>query len=77
MSTTAITILVAKILIKLMDIGPAESSPEILEITFKLIIINTMKKMAVKAHFFIIFKDVRDDSEKALFLSIKVNSLYT
>ena len=71
------TILIAKILIRLIDIGPAESSPEILEITFKLIIINTMKKMAVRAHFFITFKDLRDDFEKALLLSIKVNSLYT
>ena len=70
-------ILVTKMHIRLSDIGPAESSPEILEITFKLIIINTMKKMAVKAHFFITFKDLRDDSERALFLSIKVNNLYT
>lgn len=38
-------ILVAKIPIKLIDIGPAASSPVIIEITFKLIIINTMKKM--------------------------------
>lgn len=47
----AVRILVAKIPIKLIDIGPAASSPVIIEITFKLIIINTMKKMAVKAHF--------------------------
>ncbi len=66
----AVRILVAKIPIKLIDIGPAASSPVIIEITFKLIIINTMKKMAVKAHFFITFKDLRDNSEKALFLSI-------
>ena len=63
-------ILVAKILIRLNDIGPAGSSPETLAITFKVTIPNTKKKMIVKPHFFMTFKDLSDNSEKALFLSI-------
>lgn len=68
-------ILVAKIPIKLNDIGPAGSSPVTLAITFKVTITNTMKKMVIKPHFFMTFKDLSDSSEKALFLSIYVNSL--
>lgn len=47
----AAMILVAKIPIRLSDIGPAGSSPVILESTFKLTIPNRMRKMTVKAHF--------------------------
>ena len=63
-------ILVAKIPIKLNDIGPAESSPENLAITLKVAIPNTMKKMVVKPHFFMTSKDLNDNSVKALFVSI-------
>ena len=66
----AAMILVAKIPIRLSDIGPAGSSPVTLASTFKFTIPNKMRKMTVKAHFFITFKDLRDNSEKALFFSI-------
>ena len=66
----AAMILVAKIPIRLNDIGPAASSPVTLASTLKYTIANKMKKMTVKAHFFITFKDLRDNSEKALFFSI-------
>ena len=71
----AAMMLVAKMPIRPSDIGPAGSSPVNIVSTFKLTCPNTMKKMTVKAHFFITFKDLKDNSEKALFLSIYINSL--
>jgi len=62
--------LVAKIPSELNDIGPAESSPETLAITLKVAIPNTMKKMVVKPHSFMTFKDLNDNSVKTLFVSI-------
>ncbi|ANX11622.1 hypothetical protein ABE41_006350 [Fictibacillus arsenicus] len=61
-------ILVAKMPIRLSEIGPAASSPVTFASTFKLTIPNRMRKMTVKEHFFITFKDLSDNSEKALFL---------
>lgn len=73
----AAMILVAKRPIRHNDVGPAASSLSVtLASTLKLTIPNKMRKMTVKAHFFIIFKELRDNSEKALFFSMLFNSLY-
>jgi hypothetical protein len=50
-------LLVAKIPIRLNDIGPAASSPDTSAIILKVAIANTMQKMIVNPHFFMTCKD--------------------
>ena len=61
---------VTKIPIRPSAIGPAASSPVNIAKILKYTIKNKMKIIIVNAHFFITFKDLRDTSEKALFILI-------
>lgn len=61
----AAMILVAKRPIRHNDVGPAASSLAVtLASTLKLTIPNKMRKIIIKAHFFMIFKDLRDNFEE-------------
>lgn len=61
----AAKILVTKRPIRHNDVGPAASSLAVtLASTLKLTIPNKMRNIIVKAHFFMIFKDLRDNFEK-------------
>lgn len=72
----AAMILVAKRSIRHNDVGPAASSLAVtLASTLKLTIPNKMRKIIIKAHFFMIFKDLRDNFEKFQDFMISVFNL--